>query len=60
MQQITAEAMNEVEAALKRYEQDVKVAGLAPSTEATYLLHAQNFVRWLKGDFVPGAKLSRA
>lgn len=60
MQQITSEAMNEVEAAIKRYEDDVKVARLAPSTEATYLLHAQNFVRWLKGEFVPGAKLRGA
>jgi hypothetical protein len=38
VQQISAEAMREVESARVRYEEEVKAAGLARSTEDTYLL----------------------
>ena len=27
---------------------------MTPSTKRTYLLHAENFVRWLSDDFNPG------
>ena len=57
MERIPAEAIREVEWALHRYEEEVRAAGLARSTEDSYLLHAQNFVRWLKGEFTPGATL---
>lgn len=29
---------------------------LTESTARTYLLHANNFVKWCKGDFVPGGR----
>ena len=29
---------------------------LTESTTRTYLLHAYNFVKWCKGDFVPGGR----
>jgi len=36
----------------ERYSQLVNAADLAPSTKATYLLHAHRFVRWLAGEAV--------
>jgi hypothetical protein len=29
---------------------------MTPSTKHTYMLHSENFVKWLKGDVVPGAR----
>ena len=55
MMRIGSEALAEVEAALKAYEQAVEEAPLAPSSRQTYVNRAQLFVRWLKGDFEPGA-----
>ncbi len=52
---ISREALREIEASFKTYEREVCNAPLAPSTKSTYLLHSQNFVRWLSGDFVPGS-----
>lgn len=57
MAQISREALREVEEALRRYELEVKASGVRPNTEKTYLLHATNFVRWLRDDFEPGATL---
>ena len=49
--------MREVEAALDRYRKEVVAAKLATTTEKTYLLHSENFVRWLKDEFGPGKRL---
>jgi hypothetical protein len=55
--QVTAQAVQEVEQALRRYEEEVGRSRLTEATKQTYLLHAGNFVRWLKEDFVPGGTL---
>ena len=52
---ISNDALTEVEEALKAYEQAVEEAPLTPSSRQTYVNRAQLFVRWLKGDFEPGA-----
>ncbi len=57
MAKITAIAMQEVEKAFRRYEATVLASKLRPNASKTYLLHANNFVRWLKDDFEPGATL---
>jgi hypothetical protein len=54
MRQIPAEALHQVTEALKRYEREVEQSKLRPSTKRTYIVHANNFVRWLKGEFAPG------
>lgn len=54
MSQIPAESLRQVIAALKRYEREVEQSKLSPTTKRTYILHATNFVRWLKGEFTPG------
>lgn len=51
---LSAFSMKEVEAALEKYHAVVHAAKMAKTTEKTYLLHADNFVRWLKGEFEPG------
>ena len=51
---ISQEALREIEAALEQYERQVLAADLRPTSKATYLLHARNFTRWLKGEFTPG------
>lgn len=43
----------------KAYAQDVEAAGRETPTVDTYLRHAMFFVRWLDGDFEPGARLAR-
>jgi hypothetical protein len=54
---VTAAALAEVEDALTHYEQLVRDSRLSPTTQRTYLVHAENFVRWLRDDFEPGARL---
>lgn len=45
-----------VEAALRQYEAEVGFAPLAEASKRTYLLHADSFVRWLRGEFEPGGR----
>jgi hypothetical protein len=56
---MSAAALIEVERALERYEAEVNATPLKELAKTTYLLHARNFVRWLNGDFEPGARLRR-
>ena len=43
---------------LDRYTQEVKTSPLKANTKKTYLLHAENFVKWLHDDFEPGGTLT--
>ncbi|MFJ3386889.1 hypothetical protein [Lysinibacillus sp. NPDC086135] len=47
-----------LEEKIKEYEEIVfqkeKEGLLKPSARKTYLLHANNFIRWCNGEFVPG------
>lgn len=56
MLKISSAAFGEVEQALRQYLRDVEGADLKPLTKKTYTLHAENFVRWLRNDFDPGAR----
>ena len=49
----TQELRNQAE----RYAQQVEAAGRAQPTVDTYFRHAMFFIRWLEGDFTPGARL---
>lgn len=57
---IKREALVEVERALEQYREvlaELEQAGtLKPSAAKTYILHSENFVRWLKDEFQPGAR----
>jgi hypothetical protein len=56
--EITARLLGLVNNPGQEYEQEVETANLARTTKNTYLLHANNFVRWLAGEFTPGARNS--
>lgn len=57
---VNAESRYQLENLLETYESEVKQAHkkglLTESTARTYLLHAANFVKWCKGDFIPGGR----
>lgn len=53
---ISKNALREVEDALQEYETEVHASDMTDSTKRTYILHTRNFVRWLKAEFVPGAR----
>jgi len=52
------EFLTELESLLVEYENEVNKSladgYLKKSTARTYLLHANNFVKWCNGNFVPG------
>lgn len=55
---ISLDALREVEDALRNYEREVQSSDMTNSTKSTYVMHSTNFVRWLKGEFVLGARKS--
>ena len=48
--------MSELETAWKDYRAAVAASDLSDSSQATYIDMANNFVRWLRGDFDPGSR----
>ena len=54
--QLSTTALFEVETALKAYYAAVETSDLTQSSQATYIDMANNFVRWLRGDFNPGSR----
>jgi len=55
---ISTATLFEVQAALRSYCAAVETSDLSQSSQATYINMADNFVRWLKGDFDPGSRLA--
>jgi hypothetical protein len=55
-EKISSNALFEVQTALRGYCTAVETSDLSESSQATYLDMADNFVRWLKGDFDPGSR----
>lgn len=39
------------------YKAYVQLTAMKPLTKKIYIAHAENLVRWVSGDFVPGGKL---
>lgn len=55
--EISKSALTEVESALKQYRDVVLKSELSPASQAIYIDHATNFVRWVKGEYIPGARV---
>jgi len=55
---ISTATLFEVQAALRSYCATVETSDLSESSQAIYINMADNFVRWLKGDFDPGSGLA--
>ncbi len=49
-------AMTELEAGWREYRAAVAASDLSESSQATYTDMANNFVRWLRGNFDPGSR----
>jgi len=54
---LSQEMLMIIRSAWQSYEVTVNGTPLMPKAKETYLRYAEMFVRWLEGDFVPGAKL---
>ena len=48
------QALSEVETALQDYIRVVEASGMALTSRKTYIIHADQFARWLKREFQPG------
>ena len=57
---ISAQALAEIEAALRDYTREVIEAGLSDMATNLYIDKADYFVRWLMGDFTPGMRKKSA
>ena len=44
---------DELDRELKRFEQELRAAGLRPNSVHTYVDRSERFVRWLRGDYHP-------
>jgi hypothetical protein len=53
---VSSSTLSEIESALKEYCGVVLTAELGAGAQAMYIDHATNFVRWLRGEFVPGSR----
>jgi len=53
---ISRTTLAKVHQALREYCAVVERSGLRPSSQATYIDMASNFVRWMHGDFNPGSR----
>jgi hypothetical protein len=56
MARISEAALREVRDRLERYLDEVTTAALRPTTEKTYRMGAEQFVRWLDHQFTPGER----
>lgn len=43
----------------KQYVQEIDGSNLTPLSAKIYKVHSENFIRWIEGSFIPGAKSSR-
>ena len=51
---VSRDALAEIEQAYAEYKQVVATSGMALTSRKTYIIHADQFVRWLKREFQPG------
>ena len=52
--ELSHEFLEAVRQSLARYKETVEATDMTPESKRTYLLHSEQFVRWLYGDFEPG------
>lgn len=51
---ISQSALSEIEFAFWKYGDVVLASYLGDSSKSTYIGQVSNFLRWIKGDFIPG------
>jgi hypothetical protein len=55
---VSPSAISEIDRALKEYCHVVLASELSATSQDVYIYHADNFVRWLKGEFDPGVRVN--
>jgi hypothetical protein len=55
-----ASSIEDLVADHRAYEADLRAARLRPKAVHTYLIHSDQFIRWLHGEFEPGIRLATA
>jgi hypothetical protein len=55
-ERISTPALSEIQAALKTYWTVLETSELSEASKGIYMDMAENFVRWLTGDFTPGSR----
>lgn len=55
---ISPTAMLEVMSALEGYWDAIETSDLSQASKGIYINHADNFVRWMRGEFIPGSRNS--
>jgi hypothetical protein len=55
---VSAGAVDEVKIALEMYFMVLQHSELSFKSQGTYFDMANNFVRWMSGDFVPGSRVA--
>lgn len=54
-----SQTLTEIRKLHDQYVQEVEFSGIKPLSIEIYKSHSKNFVRWIEGEFVPGAKLKK-
>jgi hypothetical protein len=54
---VSARALKQLEGLLQEYIETVQGSLMTPKSQKTYMEQAGFFVRWVKGEFVPGETL---
>jgi hypothetical protein len=53
---ISPAAMMEVMRAVDGYWQELEASDLSPTSKVIYMTQVDNFVSWMRGEFVPGSR----
>lgn len=53
---VSDEFIKQLEELYQSYEKEIKGTKLATNTVNTHLYHSGNFVKWCRGEYVPGAR----
>ena len=52
-------SLTEINRLLEKYMSEIESSNLKPLTANIYLTNAKNFVRWIEGEFTPGARIKK-
>jgi hypothetical protein len=52
-------SFTEINRLLEKYMSEIESSDLKPLTANIYLTNAKNFVRWIEGEFTPGARIRK-
>ena len=57
MAKVSEDTLQQIQEALRCYEEEVDATRMMPKSKETYIRHARHFVRWLDDNFEPGSRV---